>query len=77
MEVISVGVKTGIVKWFNSLKGYGFIEDDESGVEVFVHYSSIEDDGYRNLYEGDRVQYEQVDQGKGPQAQKVRRRRLF
>lgn len=72
-----MGTKTGIVKWFNSLKGYGFIEDDESGVEVFVHYSSIEDDGYRNLYEGDRVQFEQVDQGKGPQAQKVRRRRLF
>jgi CspA family cold shock protein len=65
--------KRGVVKWFNRLKGFGFIEPAEGGTDVFVHYSAIEGDGYRNLYEGDPVQYEQVDQGKGPQARNVKR----
>jgi len=69
---------TGIVKWFSRLKGYGFINPDEDvEQEVFVHYSAIEGDGYRNLYEGDRVEFELVDRGKGPQAQNVIARRSY
>ena len=67
----------GIVKWFNRLRGYGFIEDELDGEEVFVHYSAIDGDGYRNLYEGDSVHFERIDVGKGPQARKVRTRRLW
>lgn len=63
--------ETGVVKWFSRLKGYGFIEPDQGDMEVFVHYSAISGDGYRNLYEGDRVEFDLVDQGKGPQAQNV------
>jgi CspA family cold shock protein len=63
--------KLGSVKWFSRIKGYGFILPDEGGNEVFVHYSSIEGEGYRNLYEGDRVAYMEVDVGKGPQAKRV------
>jgi CspA family cold shock protein len=57
------------------LKGYGFINPDQGGKEVFVHYSAILGDGYRNLYEGDKVEYELVDRGKGPQALNVEPRR--
>ena len=60
-------METGIVKWFNSSKGYGFISRKE-GEDVFVHYRSIEGDGYKSLDEGDEVAYE-VEQGnKGLQA---------
>lgn len=69
--------KTGIVKWFSRLKGYGFISPDDGDQEVFVHYSAIQGEGYRNLYEGDRVEYDLVDLGKGPQAQNVSSRRSF
>ena len=65
--------QSGIVKWFNRLKGFGFIEPEKGGNDVFVHYSQIEGDGYRNLYEGDPVSFEAVDVGKGPQARSVRR----
>lgn len=65
-------MKTGFVKWFSRLKGYGFIQPDDGGAEVFVHYSAIEGDGYRNLYEGDQVEFEEADQGRGPQARHVR-----
>ena len=68
---------SGIVKWFSRLKGYGFINPDDGSQEVFVHYSAIEGDGYRNLYEGDRVEFELVDQGRGPQAQGVIAKRSF
>lgn len=63
--------KTGVVKWFSRLKGYGFIEPESGGKDVFVHYTAIEGEGYRNLYEGDRVEYHEVDRGKGPQAKNV------
>ena len=63
--------KEGTVKWFSRLKGYGFIQPNTGGSEVFVHYSAIDGDGYRNLYEGDHVEYEEVDRGRGPQAQNV------
>jgi CspA family cold shock protein len=59
----------GTVKWFNSRKGYGFIEQ-EDGPDVFVHYSSISVDGFKTLNEGDRVTFE-IDDAKGPQAVKV------
>ena len=62
--------ETGIVKWFNKDKGYGFIARD-SGGDVFVHYSDISDTGYRNLEENDRVEFT-VEQGdKGPRAKDV------
>ena len=61
---------TGTVKWFNSSKGYGFIER-EGGPDVFVHFSAIEMDGYRALQEGQHVEFS-IEQGpKGLQAAKV------
>ncbi|MCH7950242.1 MAG: cold-shock protein [Candidatus Dadabacteria bacterium] len=60
----------GTVKWFNSTKGFGFIER-ENEKDVFVHYSEIDDTGYRSLEEGQRVEFTVVDGQKGPQAQKV------
>lgn len=63
---------TGTVKWFDRVKGYGFIIPDDGSAEVFVHYSAIQGDGYRNLHDGDRVSYDLVDRGRGPQAQAVR-----
>ncbi|HSH02475.1 MAG TPA: cold-shock protein [Anaerolineae bacterium] len=61
----------GIVKWFNRIKGYGFILPDTGGRDVFVHYSAIDGDGYRNLYEGEKVTFEVIDNGRGPQARNV------
>jgi len=58
------------VKWFNSTKGFGFIEREDEK-DVFVHYSEIDDTGYRSLEEGQRVEFTVVDGQKGPQAQKV------
>ena len=63
---------TGIVKWFNSEKGYGFITVDGEGQDVFVHYSAIQMDGYKSLDEGQRVTFEVVQGEKGPQADAVR-----
>jgi CspA family cold shock protein len=61
----------GVVKWFNSEKGYGFIQVD-NGPDVFVHYSAIQSDGYRSLEQDQRVEFE-ISQGqKGPQADLVR-----
>ena len=63
--------ETGTVKWFNDAKGYGFISR-ETGDDVFVHYTSIEADGFRSLRENQRVEFA-VEQGpKGPQAVHVR-----
>jgi CspA family cold shock protein len=61
----------GKVKWFNERKGYGFIEKDEGG-DVFVHYSAIAGDGFRTLYEGQRVSFEIEDGQKGPAATNVK-----
>jgi CspA family cold shock protein len=61
----------GTVKWFNGSKGYGFIERDDGGDDVFVHYTAIIDDGYRNLDEGQRVEFAVVQGQKGLQAQDV------
>ena len=62
--------ETGIVKWFNSAKGYGFISRDE-GRDVFVHYSAIAGQGYRSLEEGQRVEFTVTEGQKGLQAQDV------
>lgn len=62
----------GTVKWFSRLKGYGFIQPENGGREVFVHYSAIAGNGYRNLSEGDCVEFDEVDRGRGPLAQSVR-----
>lgn len=51
-------MQTGVVKRFNKVKGYGFITPDNGGPEVFVHYSKILGDGYKELIEGQRVQYD-------------------
>jgi len=61
---------TGKVKWFNENKGYGFILQD-SGRDIFVHYSEIKEDGYRTLAEGETVEFEVTESGKGPQAKEV------
>ena len=65
-------METGKVKWFNRTKGFGFIEREE-GDDVFVHFSSIEGDGFKALYEGDQVEFEVTDGPKGPQAANVRK----
>ena len=64
--------ETGTVKWFNGQKGYGFITRD-SGGDVFVHYSAIDGLGFRNLEEGDRVEFSVEEGQKGPAAANVRR----
>jgi len=60
----------GKVKWFNETKGYGFIEY-EGGKDVFVHFSAIQGDGYRTLQEGANVDFEVVQDAKGPRADRV------
>jgi CspA family cold shock protein len=62
---------TGTVKWFSRAKGYGFIEPDGGDKDVFVHYSAIAGEGYRNLSEGQRVEFTIEDTPKGPQAAEV------
>ena len=62
----------GTVKWFNNQKGYGFISD-ESGKDIFVHYSGIAGDGFKALDEGQAVEYEVKDGDKGAQAYDVRK----
>ncbi len=61
----------GTVKWFNESKGYGFIEQ-ESGPDVFAHFSAIESEGYKTLAEGQKVEFEVTQGQKGPQAEKIR-----
>jgi CspA family cold shock protein len=63
---------TGVVKWFNAEKGYGFVTPDGGGKDVFVHHSAIQGKGFKSLEEGQRVAFE-ISQGqKGPQAGSVR-----
>jgi cold shock protein len=63
--------ESGTVKWFNSTKGYGFIERSQGG-DVFVHFSSIQHEGYRALEKGQQVEFTVGDGPKGPQAQDVK-----
>ena len=62
----------GIVKWFNAEKGYGFITVEDSGQDVFVHYSAIDMGGYKVLDEGQAVTFEIGTGSKGPQAESVK-----
>lgn len=62
--------QTGTVKWFNSEKGYGFIER-ENGKDLFVHFRSIVGEGHRSLVEGQKVEFTEVAGQKGPQAENV------
>ena len=62
---------TGKVKWFNESKGYGFIEPEGGGRDVFVHYSAIQGEGYKTLSEGQLVEFEITQGEKGPQAANV------
>ena len=64
-------MSTGKVKWFNETKGYGFIEPDGGGRDVFVHYSAIQGEGYKTLSEGQPVEFEVTQGDKGPQAANV------
>lgn len=61
---------TGTVKWFNETKGFGFIEQ-ESGPDVFAHYSAIMDSGFKTLAEGQRVEFNLTQGEKGPQAESI------
>ena len=61
----------GTVKWFNAEKGFGFIAQDGGGPDVFVHYSAISGNGYRNLEENDTVEFDVTQGAKGPQAANV------
>jgi CspA family cold shock protein len=62
---------TGVVKWFNDGKGYGFITPDAGQKDCFVHYSAIQSDGFRSLKEGERVEFDLIDGEKGPAAENV------
>ena len=64
------GRRQGAVKWFNSTKGFGFIQTEE-GEDLFVHFSAIQSEGYRSLTDGDRVEFDVVESNKGRQAANV------
>ncbi|GAA1814656.1 cold-shock protein [Planosporangium flavigriseum] len=66
-------MSAGTVKWFNADKGFGFISVDGDGPDVFVHHTAIQADGFRELQEGQRVEFDIVQGTKGPQAEAVRR----
>ena len=65
--------ETGVVKWFNERKGYGFISRDSGGGDIFVHHSAIAGEGFKTLGEGDRVEYTVTQGQKGPTASDVRK----
>ncbi len=65
-------MQTGQVKWFNAVKGYGFITPDDGSTDVFVHHSAIEIKGYRTLAEGEKVEFESEKGPKGMAASRVR-----
>lgn len=62
---------TGVVKWFNGEKGFGFIAQDGGGPDVFVHFSAIAGNGYKNLEENQKVEFDLTQGPKGPQAENV------
>lgn len=63
---------TGTVKWFNDAKGFGFIEPEQGGGDVFAHFSAIQMEGFRTLKQGGKVSYELVEGPKGQLAQNIR-----
>ncbi|MFH8257782.1 MULTISPECIES: cold-shock protein [Streptomyces] len=62
---------SGTVKWFNAEKGFGFIQQDGGGPDVFAHYSNISGNGYRELHEGEQVTFDVTQGQKGPQAENI------
>jgi CspA family cold shock protein len=62
---------TGTVKWFNDAKGYGFIQPEDGGKDLFVHFSQISGDGFKTLVEGAKVEFEPREGAKGPEASNV------
>lgn len=72
-NLMSDNVSTGVVKWFNNTKGYGFINVDDTETDVFVHYSAIVGSGFRTLEEGDRVQFVITQGQKGREAREVQK----
>jgi CspA family cold shock protein len=71
LQFEGVAMQAGTVKWFNNAKGYGFIVPTDGGEDVFVHFSSIEADGYKTLTEGQKVEFEHTQGPKGRQATRV------
>jgi CspA family cold shock protein len=64
-------MQQGTVKWFNETRGFGFISPDDGSRDVFVHFSSIQKEGFKTLDEGQKVEYESSEGPKGPQATKT------
>ena len=64
-------MEKGIVRWFNNKKGYGFLQKESDGKDIFVHYSAITMEGYKTLKTNDKVTFDVVDGEKGPQAANV------
>ena len=63
---------TGIVKWFNDAKGFGFITNDEGGGDLFAHHTAIQMEGYKSLKEAQRVEFDVLSGPKGPNAGNIR-----
>ncbi|MBR9990724.1 MAG: cold-shock protein [Gemmatimonadetes bacterium] len=64
---------TGTVKWFSDEKGFGFITPEDGAKDCFVHHTAIQADGFKSLAEGDRVEFDMIEEPKGPKAQNVSR----
>ena len=71
IHLTKVFMATGIVKWFNDAKGFGFVTPDEGGEDLFAHFSAIVDTGYKSLKEGQRVTFDVTDGPKGKQASNI------
>lgn len=65
--------KTGKIKWFNDAKGFGFVTPDDGSKDVFVHFSSIQGEGFKSLAEGDKIEFDVQESEKGPKAANVRK----